>query len=668
MQRNQEMPFRQIHLDFHTSPYIPGVGAHFDPKQFISALKEGHVNSINLFAKCHHGMCYYPTKLGTVHPHLTFDLFGDMVKACREAGIGAVAYVPVGWEEDAAEKHPEWLQVDREGVLGGKKPFETGHYTWRHLCHNNDHYVDYVLAQTKEILDAYEIDGFWYDIIFHIGCVCGTCQKSMRELGLNPEREQDVLQHDFMSLKKFRERVTRFVHAVKPDLPVYFNTGYSADIAYTDYNIREKVRYNTHIEIESIPSGLWGYNHFPLVANYHNAKDYEIVGMTGKFHKCWGDFGTLKNRAALEYECFRMLAYGAKCSIGDQLHPSGRMEEAVYRRIGEVYRSVEEKEPWCAGSRKMADIGVLTANPDLADKHAIHHSDEGVMRMLMELHQPFDFLDSLADLTPYKLIILPDSVALNGALAEKLERYAEQGGAVLATDRSGLDLDGNDFATRLFGVTYEGPALYAPDYLRLTDSFRAAIEPMDYCFYEQGTAIAAEKDSEVLAYAVHPYFNRTHDRFCSHCQTPPDLDEGGPAIVRNGRIIYISKPIFKDYIVSGTKVYRDVIERCLELLLPEPLVRSTLPASAEVTVRRQDAQNREILHVIHYIPQKKSKEMEIVEEVLPLYGQQVRVRLYRRPNKVYLAPQLDELTFSYRDSYVEFIIPEIWGHQMVVME
>ena len=54
---------RQIHLDFHTSPLIPDVGAEFDPDEFVSTLKEARVNSINIFAKCHHGMCYYLTKL-----------------------------------------------------------------------------------------------------------------------------------------------------------------------------------------------------------------------------------------------------------------------------------------------------------------------------------------------------------------------------------------------------------------------------------------------------------------------------------------------------------------------------------------------------------------------------------------------------------------------------
>ena len=85
--KTDRIPYRQIHLDFHTSPEIPGIGAKFDPDEFIRTLREAHVNSINLFTKCHHGMYYYPSDLGTQHPGLNgFDLFGAQVKACREAG------------------------------------------------------------------------------------------------------------------------------------------------------------------------------------------------------------------------------------------------------------------------------------------------------------------------------------------------------------------------------------------------------------------------------------------------------------------------------------------------------------------------------------------------------------------------------------------------------
>jgi len=662
----KELPFRQLHLDFHTSPLIPEVADQFDAAAFIEHLKIGRVNSVNLYAKCHHGMCYYPTAVGTRHPGLKFDLFGEMIRACRSADIGVMAYFTIGWEEDAARRHPEWQQVDRNGVLGGKQPFTSNHYSWRHLCHRNPAYKAYIKAQLDEIMDRYDVDGFWFDIIFQIGCICSVCVQSMKEMGLNPEREADVAKHDYMTINGFCEEMTAYVHARKPDWLIYYNTCYLPDISDTEFNVQARTAHNTHIEIESLPAVFWGYNHFPAAVNFHNAQNYETVGMTGIFHKCWGDFGSLKNREALEYECFRMLAYGAKCSVGDQMHPNGLLDKVKYERIGEVYRSVEEKEPWCANTSKVAEIGIVTARTDLSERNKVELSDEGAMRMLLELHQPFDFVTSRMPLDKYKLLILPDSVKINPEFARKLSQFIQGGGAVIASHQSGFDGELAGFALSELGVVYEGEAEFAPDYVRLGEALGRNIPPMDYVFYSRGTKVRAVNGTETLAVLRHPYFNRTYETFSSHCQTAPDRVTTLPAITRNGRVIYIAKPLFKDYVTSGSKVYRDIVENCLRLLLPEPLIRSGLPKTAEITLRRQG--ERHILHLLHYIPQRKSREMEIVEDIIPLYNQSVSVRMPRRPDRVFMALTGHDVEFTYEGGYVNMSIPEITGHAMVVIE
>ena len=43
------LPYRQVHLDFHTSECISGIGSRFSTENFEAALREGHINSITLF-------------------------------------------------------------------------------------------------------------------------------------------------------------------------------------------------------------------------------------------------------------------------------------------------------------------------------------------------------------------------------------------------------------------------------------------------------------------------------------------------------------------------------------------------------------------------------------------------------------------------------------------
>lgn len=64
--------YRQVHLDFHTSEYIPDIAADFDKDEFAKTLEEAHVDSITCFARCHHGWLYYPSKKfpELIHPGL----------------------------------------------------------------------------------------------------------------------------------------------------------------------------------------------------------------------------------------------------------------------------------------------------------------------------------------------------------------------------------------------------------------------------------------------------------------------------------------------------------------------------------------------------------------------------------------------------------------------
>src|ERR1700682_2301104 len=79
-QQRPELPFRQVHLDFHTSELIPDVAADWDTGDFVRTLMAARVNSINVFAKCHHGYAYYDTLIGIRHPSLKIDLLGEMVR------------------------------------------------------------------------------------------------------------------------------------------------------------------------------------------------------------------------------------------------------------------------------------------------------------------------------------------------------------------------------------------------------------------------------------------------------------------------------------------------------------------------------------------------------------------------------------------------------------
>ena len=123
--------------------------------------------------------------------------------------------------------------------------------------------------------------------------------------------------------------------------------------------------------------------------------------LIGNNHTYWGDFHSLKNEDAMEYECFQMLTMGAGCSIGDQLHPRGRLSDATYDLIGRVYSQVEAFEPYTLNTDTMADIAVMTPEREWNMDSALSDSLIGANRMLTELGCQFDIIDPDMDFTRY---------------------------------------------------------------------------------------------------------------------------------------------------------------------------------------------------------------------------------------------------------------------------
>jgi hypothetical protein len=504
----------------------------------------------------------------------------------------------------------------------------------------------------------------FYDIILQSPCMCRHCQDGMRVEGLNPGSQEERTQYSLQVADRCMERLSRVVWDHDSELAVFFNSRLRFD-TYGWNSSRNEQQHYSHWEIESLASGDWGYSHFPIAVRYFQAlKPKKVMtGHTGRFHTSWGDFGALKNQAALEYECFRLIASGCGCTVGDQLSPRGTLDPAIYHRIGSVYEQVARKEAWCQNVTPQIEIGVITAAS--SDSDHIEKIDEGVMRMVLETHYQFEYLDAQSDFDAYPLLILPDSIHLTPILRQKLADYLKQGGKLLMSYHSGLMLDSDQFGIEC-GITFQGEYEYTPSYIRVHDALQQGIEPMDHVMYAASAQVAMHEGTDALASVIKPYFNRTWEHFCSHQHTPPDTVTSIPAVTQHGDVIYIASAIFGAYIEYGYRPYREIVRNCIERLLPNKLIRSNLPTTAETTLMKQD--DRLILHVLHYTPQRTARKIDLLEEVIPLYNRNVSVKTGRKPSKVLLIPEQQALPFTWDDMYAHFTIPEIRGHQMVLIE
>lgn len=665
-----ELRFRQVHLDFHTSPHIPGIGEKFDRRQWQQALKVGHVDSITCFCKCHHGWSYHPTSVGKVHPHLSFDLLRAQMDASKEIGVNVPIYISAGADSLAGEEHPEWREFSIAGHFQGWGANAINQPGFAKMCFNSP-YLDYLCEQIEEAVRMFpEANGVFLDIIFQGECCCKWCLEYMSRHGLDADKPEDRRACAKFGLDQYYVRTTAACRCDDPNMPVFHNSGHIAK------GRRDLLKYFSHLELESLPTGGWGYDHFPLSAKYAQQTGLDFLGMTGKFHTTWGEFGGYKHPNALRYECAAMIANGSKCSVGDQLHPSGMMDPSTYAVIGAAYAEVESKERWCRNAKPVSDIAVLSSEAETGNRDP----DTGAGRVLLESHFLFDLIDREVDFTPYKMLILPDVIALDEDLRSKVSAYLARGGRLLLTGRSGLASDGSGFAVDV-GAVYKGQSPFQPDYVEFGDALAPSFLRMPLVMYLPSQQVTPTT-GEVLARIREPYFNRTWKHFCSHQHAPAAEFSEYPAAVRSGGVLYLAHPLFSIYHAQGAVAYKEYAANAIDALLGnDRTLETNMPSTARVTLMDQPADSRYVLHLLYantvargaqvnlspegYV--RASNRIEVIEDLTPLRDVRVMLKLPRRVKKATLEPQGEVLAAKAVGGELHLNIDEFACHQMIAL-
>lgn len=623
---------RGVHLDFHTMPGIYDFGETFDPKGFAQTLVEAKVKYLNAVAQCNLGFCYFYTNVGIRYPGLKSDLFGDIVRECTKAGIKVVAYVSAGLNHEQSRLHPEWCNMNENGqIIYGDRTVNF----FRNVCYNTG-YADHILALLKELLDNYELDGLFLDSTVPRACYCPRCTEKMLEAGVDITNREVVEAFGMESVLKFRERVLALLPAGK----------------------RLKMnglgqRYSTHGEIECLPTGVWGYEFYaPTCAETRNIHK-DVIYMTGRFQRSWGDFGGMRTTASLENDLFDALLSNAQISVGDHMHPRGGLEPSVYAQVKNLFTKMERYESWTDAAKYLPEVGIVY-HPNYPDS-----SFYGLGRMMGELKYNFDILSPEMDISRFQAVILPDSMTVSPQLAEKLSAYLAGGGKLITTGISGLNLEKTGWALeelnfmRFHGLDAKSTAYYQS----VDDGKGLPVRSM----YEAGILMSAENAEDVTAVYVEPYFDRHWDGKHGYFYTPPAKATEYAACACHGNIQMISFPVFTAYNHYAAGFHKQLIQEALEKAIPFPLVDAkALPSTARVSLTGTESYH--LLHVKVTYPEARGGACAIEEHNVLPGGRTIRVKgSYKR---VVLLPQEQGIPFRTEAGYTVFELPAIVGYQM----
>lgn len=668
------VPKRGVHLDFHTSPFIRSVAEGFDKAAFAKTFERANVDTVNVFAKCHHGHLYYDTNRPERHPSLPrdLDLLREQVEALHGVGIKAPIYVSIQCDEYAADLHPEWVALGRDRQQITQPRVNAVEAGWRILDMASP-YQDYVAAQLTDVLQAFpEADGFWLDMCWDQPSFSTWMLQHMEERGLDPSVNDDgraaakIVSHDYMS--RFRDLINSY-HRGSAQPSIFFNSR-------PRLRIPEELGLATHQEIEALPTGGWGYDYAPFIARFVRTQPVQMVGMVGRFHAHWGDNGGLHSAAALKYECMQLLSLGSGLSIGDSLPPDGAARQAVYDLIGDVYGYARDVQQLTEGMSPQTEVAVLL--PDLPPGTRIKNMGEaigvdvggpdvrGAVRLLQQTGQQFDFLAPESSFDGYRALVVLSTTTVDEVLRARLQSFADGGGGIIFSG-PGFDADGSALIPAQ-GVRSQGASPYSHAFMRAEGSFPGVPEDFDMVMYERGAMVVPDAGSEVLFRVVEPHFERSARRFSGHEYTPSSgIPSEQAAVTLNGRVATISFPLIEAYGRQAPPLYRPILRSIVERVLPDPLVRFGGPAHVETSYLTDG--DRVAVHLVSYIPSRHGyeEEIDVVHDPVPVVDAPVSVRFHGEVSQVRLEPGGHPIPYHYDGSYVHVSVTFHEGHSVVVI-
>ena len=610
--------YTRLLIDNHITEDDPVFLTKFDPRHYVDMVQTAGVEAAMVYACCHNGNCYYPTRVGHMHCNLGGrDIFGETVNLLRQSGIHPIAYYTSVFHNQSAKDHPAWRMQDVNGKM------HNGRYWWS--CPNNPDYAAFTRAQISEVI-AYDVDGIFIDMTFWPAvCCCTNCRSQyFSQTGSEIPEKVDWSDPGWVRFQRFREQSM---------------ADFCADLAA---DIKRQKPITVTVQNSPIIFG-WQWGQAAGVADACDYTSGDFYG--GKYQHVLGakilaaasknppfeymtsrcvnlnDHTSMKAEAELRCEAATTLASGGAPFFIDAINPDGTLNPAVYRRLGRVSRSLA---PFAASLKThrpalWADHGLYFSMPSLvnlaqegkslpeiaAAGHPTitppYEEMLGTSLILTRAHRLFKVVrHAEGDLGQLRALIMNNVQFMTEAECDKVREFVRAGGVLLATGLTSLRrLDGSssgDFALAdVFGVSYLGRRSQRIHYLALPGE-----QNLVSC--DQPGALVRLAGAQPLGELVEPYFDPDDARqYASIHSNPPGRPTGSPGLSHHsyglGRCIYLASPLLA---LQQDAQQAFAAELLQEYIAPGLLAGTNAPGVVEITLLRSTTANACLVGLVNY--------------------------------------------------------------------
>lgn len=368
------------------------------------------------------------------------DLVGELSRLCREQGLRFVPWwlaTATGGVRRILEEHPSWQQV---GPPLGGKPGERYNY----VCYNSP-YRELVYEEVREVLTNYAVDGIYFDQL-PISCYCPWCQA------------------------RFERQYGQPMPVVPDEFLVYVSpAGFPSELkAFRDESVRSFCAGVRHIIDEAKPGVCYAQNWVQnwqarlvgglvdvVLPEFYQKNDLVPLGLRQRLTKTYFDHGPIWGnvRHAVRHDARHFPVRSTKVLLVDcvanltaplmldlcamDFDATGTEELA---QIFDHIRAMQELQADAEPVRYAALLHSFPSHRLYADR--FEEAFEGLYRLLFESHTPFEIVNEAGvqrgELADYKVLVIPDALALADKTAAAIRGEVEEGLGLVATYMTGL--------------------------------------------------------------------------------------------------------------------------------------------------------------------------------------------------------------------------------------
>ncbi len=662
-----------FHHDLHADLTDTVLGTRCE--DLANMLRLAGVEFVQTDSKGHPGYTTWEslTPDASIAPGLVQDALAQWRAATRMLGLPLHAHYSGIWDQAAGAKHPDWCLLTADGSPA------TAPYTipgWPTnatalMCPRSPYADELMIPQMLEMIDRYEIDGFWVDgdIWAMQPCYCPRCRQAYTaETGeIDPPVNTDDPRWAYWwnftkrSLEKYLTKYCDAVHAHKPGVLVCSNW------LQTLHNPGEPVVPTDWISADNTP--VWGLDGSRCQARFVSTRGKPWDIMLWDFYASHGIVNSsspwvTKPVQMLMQEAAVVLAFGGNiqacdapwspCGLRTGQHVPWRM-----KRIGKMGKFVKARRSLCQDTTTIPQIAVL-----LSENHAYStitghnlmwdvntNTVEGAVLSLLENQYGVDILDEwalLQRISEFPVVVVPEQHKMSDTMVETLKKYVAEGGKLLLSGAAIFNRFGSDF----LGVT-DGEIVRNATYHLPADDGAVALYSDNWRLVELTGA------SALLTIGTTPLL----DEYL--------LPNPGATIHRygKGKVLYVPADIFRDFAHNRYPLTRVLIGKLLQQLAGKMDITVKCPTCVDIALRRQG--NKQIIHLINRasgLPNVPNSGA--IDEIPPVGPITITINRKTPPTKVQQAFESANLQWTYtprKNNTLKITLSQVHIHTAIVV-